>query len=178
MSTYQIKDIDGFPGYRIDTEGQVWSGWKNMGIKKAILSNDWKKIKSSSNGIGYMLVYPVKDGKRFSRYIHRLVLLTFCGKPSAGMEANHLNSIRADNRLSNLKWDTHQNNVNEKLRIGTQTKGERCWNAKLDPFKVRRIRLIHEIDPTLSQRKIAKIFNVNQHQIWRILTGIGWKHIL
>lgn len=46
----------------------------------------------------------------YSHLVHVLVLETFVGPRPAGMEACHNNGICTDNRLSNLRWDTHAAN--------------------------------------------------------------------
>ena len=38
-----------------------------------------------------------------NKYVHRLVLLTFVGKPTEGQEARHVNGVPTDNRLENLQ---------------------------------------------------------------------------
>ncbi len=50
------------------------------------------------------------------RYVHRLVLETFIGPCPDGMWARHLNSIKSDNRLENLEWNTPAINIQDKWR--------------------------------------------------------------
>lgn len=53
--------------------------------------------------------------------VHRIVWETFNGSISNGMEIDHINCIRDDNRLSNLRCVTHkQNNNNPITRITRQ----------------------------------------------------------
>jgi len=67
---------------------------------------------------GYSFVGLSKDGVVQKQYVHRLVLLTFRGEPTKGQEGCHNNNIRTDNRLSNLRWDTHQSNVADCIDSG------------------------------------------------------------
>lgn len=66
-----------------------------------------------------------KDGTRKSFLIHRLVLEAFVGPCPDGLEACHWNDNSADNRLVNLRWDTHSANTQDKLRNGNHEPSNR-----------------------------------------------------
>lgn len=51
--------------------------------------------------------------------VHRLVLFAFVGLPEIGQEGRHLNGNSTDNRLENLCWGTHSENMLDKVRHGT-----------------------------------------------------------
>ena len=55
-----------------------------------------------------------KEGYRF---VHRIVYETFVGEISQGYELDHINTIRDDNRLENLRIVTHKENINNKLTL-------------------------------------------------------------
>lgn len=59
------------------------------------------------------------DGRKSTPRVHRAVLETFVGPCPPGMEACHNNGDRTDNRLENLRWDTHQANERDKVNHGT-----------------------------------------------------------
>ena len=51
-------------------------------------------------------------------YIHRLVALAFIPNPEKMRVVDHINRIRHDNRVENLRWATHSDNMaNSKLRV-------------------------------------------------------------
>lgn len=52
------------------------------------------------------------------KLIHRLVLEAFVGPCPTGMEGCHNNGDPTDNRLANLRWDTHAENQRDILRHG------------------------------------------------------------
>lgn len=50
--------------------------------------------------------------------IHRAVLEAFVGPRPDGMEGCHFNDDKNDNRLVNLRWDTHSANMKDRVRNG------------------------------------------------------------
>lgn len=52
-------------------------------------------------------------------FIHVVILTTFVGPRPSGMEGCHINGDPADNRLENLRWDTHASNMQDAIRHGT-----------------------------------------------------------
>ncbi|MFG3610985.1 HNH endonuclease signature motif containing protein [Rummeliibacillus stabekisii] len=52
-----------------------------------------------------------QEGKLKWYQIHRLVLSTFSGQNGVGLDCDHINGIRNDNRLENLRFITHQENM-------------------------------------------------------------------
>lgn len=64
-------------------------------------------------------------GKGKMKLVHRLVAEAFLGSCPPGMEACHNNGNPSDNRLSNIRWDTHKNNEDDKRRHGTNDRSNR-----------------------------------------------------
>lgn len=52
--------------------------------------------------------------------VHKLVLEAFVGPRPEGKEACHDNGNGMDNRLTNLRWDTHKANMADQFRHGTK----------------------------------------------------------
>jgi DNA invertase Pin-like site-specific DNA recombinase len=76
------------------------------------------------------------------------------------------------NQLSNLRWGTPASNSADQKRDGTVNQGERNGAAKLTADSVRGIREL--ISSGVSDREIAKLFNVHKMQVSRIRRGKTW----
>lgn len=167
-STVEYRDVPGFPGYRVGNDGTIWScRWWN---KKRLEKGAWKKLSPSTSKKGYKRV--VLKLAFEHRLVHRLVLETFIGPCPPGMQACHKNGKRYDNRLSNLRWDTQQNNEADKKRHGTNRSGRR----KLTSEDVRQIRedylLGRGVAPVL-----AKKYGMSAQNIHTIAQKKTWKHV-
>lgn len=101
------KSIKGYEGlYEVSDWGRVRS--LNYGKVKVLSPID--------NGKGYLRVMLCKDGKKKQFLVHRLVWVSFRGTIPKGMQINHLNEDKSDNRLSNLEMVTAKQNVNHGTR--------------------------------------------------------------
>ena len=99
------KQIPGFPSYLVSKDGRVLS-LKNS---QPIILKNQTRLK------GYKFVN-LREGKiSKSIDVHRLVLMAFVGMPPEGMECDHINRVRDDNRLENLRWVTKAENEANKL---------------------------------------------------------------
>lgn len=103
-----IKNYEGI--YEISNLGNVKSLNYNRTKKEKIL-----KPRKDKKGYLYVMLYKNKYGKNFS--IHRLVAQAFIPNPENKPEVDHINTIKDDNRIDNLKWATHIENNNNKLTI-------------------------------------------------------------
>ena len=80
--------------------GKTWVGDVNSRPVKTKIGTDF-----------YVYFTPSKDGKYKHRPIHRVLWEAFNGRIPKGLEVNHINLNRQDNRLENLELVTHQQNI-------------------------------------------------------------------
>lgn len=99
-----------------------------------------------------------------------VVCVSFHGPaPQKGMHAAHQNSIRTDNRSSNLKWKTPKENEADKILLGRTNRGERNGRAKLTAIQVAEIRA--SVD---SSQILGGKYGVAQCTIIAIRKGRNW----
>ncbi len=58
----------------------------------------------------YLRVHLSKNAESAGAIVHRLVALTFIPNPEGKPEVDHINGIRWDNRVDNLRWATSKEN--------------------------------------------------------------------
>ena len=163
------KQIDGYENYQISNFGR---------IKR--LPSRYRKtemiIRQMVNRYGYHRITLWKNGqyKRFS--VHRLVMEYFSTNPLNKQEINHKDSNPANNRLDNLEWCTHSENVKYAFQYGNKvmTKGESCSWSKIKEDDVHYIRKNY---PLLNMRELAEKFNLNKTTVWEIIHRKIWCHI-
>lgn len=79
-------------------------------------------LKQHQNQDGYMFVSFRANGKFVCLKVHRIVAACFLPNPNNLPEVNHIDCDRTNNRLDNLEWCTHQENVAYRDRLGRTAK--------------------------------------------------------
>lgn len=64
---------------------------------------------------GYYIVDLYKNGVKTTRKVHRLVAETFIPNPENKRCIDHINTIKTDNRVSNLRWASYEENANNPI---------------------------------------------------------------
>ena len=109
-TTTYFKIIEIAPG--LEEEWVGCAGYPSLEINRFgyLRRADNKRLVGSKNYAGYMKVNDPNDSNR-TLFIHRLMLMTF--KPIECPEkyvVDHVNGIRDDNRLENLRWVLRREN--------------------------------------------------------------------
>lgn len=165
------KDVVGYIGlYMVSNLGRVKSfNYKHTG-KEQIL-------KSSNDSHGYLKVSLYKNNKREYFKVHKLVLEAFGSLYSSGLECRHLNGVRSDNRLCNLKLGTGKENCRDAINHGTFQMGSKHYLSKLDDDQIRVIRNLCK-EGELTLEKIGKRFGVSITTISDIKNKKIYKSVL
>ena len=126
----------------------------------------------ASGRYGHQSVHVGVGGKRYSLAVHWMVLVTFVGPRPEGMEACHGNGNASDNRLENLRWDTHFENNQDRKRHGRYATGSKHVMAKLRDETVREIK-----QSGMNGSQVAQRYGIGASTAHRILTGKSWAHV-
>ena len=114
------RTIEDYPDYQIS----------NMGRVKSLKWGKEKILNLSLNYKGYYQVGLRKDGKRKLYKIHRLIAQAFIPNPENKPQIDHINTIKTDNRVENLRWVTNKENCNNLL---TKENYSKCRIGNLSP---------------------------------------------
>lgn len=150
------KEIKEFPNYRINNLGQVLSIRRNIILKE-----------DKSNGRGYCSVMLYKNGKPYTKVVHRLVAEAFIPNPYNKTQVNHIDGNKHNNCVENLEWVTQSENMIHAFKTGLEVHGMK--NKK------------HSIESKNKMRK--KIICIEQNKIYNglieaeQLLGISSKEI-
>lgn len=95
--------IDDFPNYKVDVEGRV------LNVKTGRI------LKPALDDGGYYCVMLSNNRERETRRVHQLVASAFLNKPNENVVVDHINNIRSDNRIENLRYVTSSDNSRNRL---------------------------------------------------------------
>lgn len=108
--------------------------------------------------------------------VHHLILATFCCSRPANKVCDHINAVRDDNRLENLRWISAAENVRHTAELGRiEGRGSRSCST-LTIEDIRQIRELRASGRKL--RELADIFKVSDSAISRIALFRSWKEIV
>ena len=94
------KPVEDFNAYEISNLGRVRNR-KSKTIKKTVINKN----------TGYEMVMLFGKGKPVNCYVHRLVAKAFLDNPNRYTDVDHIDSNRANNIATNLRWVMHRDNV-------------------------------------------------------------------
>lgn len=154
-----MKIINDYPNYSISKDGVV----KN---------NTTGRLLTPVIKHGYLTVRLSKNGIVAQRTIHRLVYSTYTGKLVQGMHIDHIDGIRTNNKIDNLRQVSPEDNNNNRPFL---TRGEDVNTSKLTETKVMDIRR-RKMDGERSL-SLALEYGVTKGTINRIASGASWKHL-
>lgn len=112
------RDIPGFEGrYQVSTEGQVRSldFWVNAGPYPGRKLLKGRRLKPDVKQSDRYLTVHLRPNKGASR-VHKLVMLAFVGPCPEGLEVCHGDDNGANARLANLRYDTHFDNHQDRVK--------------------------------------------------------------
>ena len=178
--TPEIREIEPNCGYGVSADGRAWSrrGKRRLFGRngtESVLLDTWKPLKLVRGNHNARMLNARINGKQRLFQVHRLVLSLFVGPCPEGMECCHNDGDRTNNRVENLRWDTHRNNIADKRRHGTHQAGSKHGMAKLTEAQVLEIR--RRFAAGEGSTTLALAFGVTWRHILDIVKRDRWRHI-
>lgn len=172
LTDEEWRDIPGYEGiYQVSDLGRV----KRITKHRRYAAN--RLLKPIAHNMGYVEVILCCGTEQKRYYIHRLILATFIGECPSGMQVNHKNGIKTDNRLENLEYVTRSQNIKHSYDVLKRQRpiGESAINARLTESQVREIRRLLKLGARPVD--LAKQFDVHKNTIHSIKNKSNWKHV-
>ncbi len=112
VTGHRLKEISDFD-YKISSCGEVYS----------LHEKNWDEpLQKRVDRAGYYTVRLNRDGRSFTKYVHRLLAEAFIPNPNNLPQINHKNGCKTDNRIDNLEWVTHGKNIEHAYQTGLISK--------------------------------------------------------
>jgi hypothetical protein len=114
----------------------------------------------------------IKFGRATAQFLHSVILETFVGPRPEGLMGRHLDGNPSNNKLSNLRWGTAEENYDDRRGHGAENDGMRNGRAKLTDDQVRAIRSSDDRYVDLAARYGVAVITIS-----RIRRRVNWRHL-
>tara|TARA_R110001592_G_scaffold166280_1_gene401216 strand:- start:132 stop:581 length:450 start_codon:yes stop_codon:yes gene_type:complete len=139
-------EVIDYPNYLIYDDGRVYNKNRN------------RFLKPCPNSLGYYRVCLCENNERKTCKIHRLVAIHYIPNPENKREVDHINRIRTDNRIENLRWATSSENNQNKGISKNNTTGVKNISYSIP----RDYWVFHK---TINGKRIEKYFKTKEEAI-------------
>lgn len=164
-----MKHIPGYKHYSITKNGRVYSHPRKG------TSGGWKALRIGEDRYVYVTLTKKPEPNRPHR-VHRLVLLAYVGPCPLGQEACHRNGDRADNRLSNLRWDTPASNCKDRDNGEHKPNHKGTRNGRCKLTKTQVLQILRDRRKGKSVNHYAADFGISTSHISNIGRRV-WVHL-
>jgi len=158
--------------YRVNADGTIYSLPKRKGFVQTME----KILKGRVQKNGYMLHQFSIGNRSHWMSTHRIVWVTFRGAIPRGLQINHKDGNKLNNKLSNLELVSASQNIKHAHENGLMPsqKGRNNPASKLTESQVTAIkRQLH----LKNNQELAQQFGVSHTNISLIRRGISWTHV-
>lgn len=136
------------PTYEVSSEGRVRN------------AKTGRIMKTQVNDRGYEHLSLRKNKSQVDARVHRLVADSFYDGDHDGFDVNHIDGDKLNNRVSNLEWCSHKENIEHAFRTGLKK-----------PSRQIKIRVIETGEVYESIRACARAMGLDQSMICQSMIG-------
>ena len=147
-----------------------------------------KELKQRLSEDGYLEITVGKTDNRTTMKVHRIILMTFDPREDMeNLEVNHKDFNRTNNKLDNLEWLSHVENVRYSKENHRNFDGEKNPKATFTERQIKTIRAMYKTGWTINQI-VYEIYGVTRQSDLRVYKNLHgkisdivkyrtWKHI-
>ena len=149
-----------------DEEGEIWKEKKIFNVSGYMISNKgrikgkhkignfgkvWKQYitKGTLSGFGYMIF--CYKGKKVA--VHRLVAGAFIPNPDNKPLVNHIDGNKSNNKVENLEWCTHSENIQHAVDTGLLNNRRKVLQLDLNGNIINKFDSVKEADATVAPHR-------------------------
>ena len=170
----------------------AFQGWISVDFDRGLIFNNHTlSFMGYSTTSGYSALAWRYKGKVYHILQHRLIWMLAHGPIPNGLQINHKNGNKKDNRLYNLEIVTPSENVKHAYNTGLIdiqkiSKNQHNYfqhnahvSSKLMDDQVREILKLRKQNPSFyTIRKLGELFNIGHNNILSILQRKSYKHVV
>ena len=166
------KPIPNYPGYEASTHGQIRS-YHKRGLGRWYIAATPQRILAAPFCGQYRKVGLRANKITHVRPLHQLIAETFIGPRPTGLVVCHTDDDPSNNHISNLRYDTLQNNIRDAQRNGTfPIKQPEPRRQKLSFAKAEEIR--QAAANGQPHRSLAQQYGVHESTISKIVHNVRY----
>ncbi len=166
---------------------EIWKKIRNSLYEASSLGRVRRACPGSATYVGRILNLSTgKDGYMYAQFsdgegrsiykVHSLIAEAFLGLRSKGMEVNHIDGNKQNNRWDNLEYLSSVQNHQHAIKLGLwlPNYGSKNGMSKFTEGQVKEIRRLYATG-NYSQRSLARMFGVRD--VCAIVNRKIWRHI-
>ena len=159
-----FKTLEDFPHYKIYPDGRVYS----IKLKKYISGH------KNRRGYYAFTLYNI-DGKRKHKGLHQLLAMAFIPNPYNYEVVRHLDDNKDNNCLTNLKWGTIKENVQDAIRnnVFKMPDNSKKWLVKTPTNDIMEVNNLTKfcLENNLTKQNLHKTYTGqrNHHKNYQLL---------
>jgi len=151
--------------------GRIYYAYEN-GV---VTDEDGKIKKASFQSKGYLILqfFDKTRNRYIPELVHRIIAKTFIKNPDGLKTVNHINGVKADNRVKNLEWVSISDNLKHAHTLGLiNPHGKNNGKAVLDEIEALAI-----YSSQAPPKFLSEIYGISQATISLIKSKSRWAHI-